>query len=149
MEQRRRNVFLRVAGAAWRGVEVAMQMIMVIFFLALLIGLLMLVRDDTPEVPKTAALVIAPRGTLVEQLAGDMTDRAIQKLIGQEEPETLWRDLDEAIRAAKDDDRIQVLFLNLNQMMGAGLSKLQALRAAVEEFKTSGKPVIAASDFYL
>ena len=34
-------------------------------------------------------------------------------------------------------------------MAGAGLSKLQALRAAVEEFKTSGKPVIAASDFYL
>jgi protease-4 len=109
----------------------------------------MLARGDTPEVPKSAALVIAPRGRLVEQLAGDPLDRAMQKFTGQEVPETLWRDLDDAIRAAKDDDRIQALFLNLNQMTGAGLSKLQNLRAAIEEFKTSGKPVIAAADFYL
>lgn len=149
MEESRKNVFLRVAGAVWRGVEAAVRILTVIFFLALLIGLLMLTRDDAPKVPKTAALVIAPRGMLVEQLAGDMTDRAIQKLTGQEVPETLWRDLDEAIRAAKDDDRIQALFLDLNQMTGAGLSKLQVLRAAIEEFKTSGKPVVAASDFYL
>ena len=109
----------------------------------------MLTRDDAPDVPEKAALVIAPRGMLVEQLAGDPTDRAIQQLTGQENPETLWRDLDDAIRAATDDDRIQALYLGLNQMAGGGLSKLQALRAAIDEFKASGKPVIATSDFYL
>ena len=149
MEQRKRNIFSRALRSVWRGVEVASRVILVLFFLVILIGLVMLTRDDTPDVPKSAALIIAPKGMLVEQLAGDPTDRAVQKLTGQEIPETLWRDLDDAIRAAKDDDRIQALYLHLNQMAGAGLSKLQALRAAVEEFKTSGKPVIAASDFYL
>jgi protease-4 len=149
MEQHKRNLFLRVARAAWRGLELASRALLVILFLAILVGLSMLARGDTPEVPKSAALVIAPRGRLVEQLAGDPLDRAMQKFTGQEVPETLWRDLDDAIRAAKDDDRIQALFLNLNQMTGAGLSKLQNLRAAIEEFKTSGKPVIAAADFYL
>ncbi len=34
-------------------------------------------------------------------------------------------------------------------MSGSYLSKLQALRAAIDDFKTSGKPVIASADFYL
>jgi protease-4 len=151
MEQRKKNIASRAVGAVWRGIETAARVILVLFFLAILVGLFMLTRDHTPEVPESAALIIAPHGMLVEQLAGDPTDRAIQKLTGQQSPETLWRDLDDAIRAAKDDDRIQALCLYLNQMAGAGpgLSKLQALRAAINEFKTSGKPVIAYSDVYL
>ncbi len=150
MQQRKKNIFARAFGAIWRGVEIASRVIMVLVFLAVLIGLFMLSRGETPDVPDSAALVIAPRGILVEQLSGDPTDRAIEKLTGQEVPETLWRDLDDAIRAAKDDDRIQALCLYLNRMGGAGpgLSKLQALRAAIDDFKTSGKQVIAYSDFY-
>ena len=149
MELRKKNVFSRVAGTLWRGIEAASRVILVLVFLAILVGLVMALRDDTPDVPDKAALVIQPRGQLVEQLAGDPTDRAIQKLTGQETPETLWRDLDRAIRAAKDDDRIQALYLGLNQMGGSWPSKLRALDAAIEEFKASGKPVLAYSDFYL
>ncbi|MFQ5349466.1 MAG: S49 family peptidase, partial [Thermoanaerobaculia bacterium] len=149
MEQGKKHILSRALKATWKGVEVASRVLLVLFFLAILIGLLALTRDDAPEVPDKAALVIAPRGQLVEQLAGDPTDRAIQKLTGQETPETLWRDLDDAIRAAKDDDRIQALYLGLRQMGRSWPSKLQALAAAIDEFKTSGKPVIAYSDFYL
>jgi len=148
MVEAKRNIFLRVAGALWRGAETVARVFVVLFVLAVIVGLMMLTGSDTPEVPERAALVISPRGSLVEQLAGDPADRAIQKLTGQVLPETLWRDLDDAIRAARDDDRIEALFLNLNSMGGAGLSKLQALRATIEDFKTSGKPVIAAADSY-
>lgn len=148
MEQKR-NIVSRALGATWRGIEIASRLILVLVAVALLVGLFLLTRDDTPEVPEKAALVIAPRGMLVEQLAGDPTDRAIQQLTGQESPETLWRDLDDAIRAAADDDRIQALYLGLDQLAGGGLSKLQALRASIEEFKAGGKPVIATSDVYL
>ena len=55
----------------------------------------------------------------------------------------------EAIEAGKDDDRVKLLVLDLNYMGGAGLSKLQALKRAIEDFKTTGKKVIATSDFYL
>ena len=150
MEKRKKNLFLRVAGRVWRGLEAASRAFLVVLFLVVVIGLLVMVlRDDKPEVPESAALVITPNGQIVEQLAGDPADRAIQKLTGNEQPETLWRDLDDAIRAAKDDDRIKALFLNLNQMAGAGLSKLQLLRGAIEDFKTSEKPVIASADAYL
>ena len=149
MEQHKKNVVSRIAGGLWRGIEAASRVVLVLLFLAILVGLLMMMRDDSPDVPDKAALVVAPRGQLVEQLAGDPSQRALEKLTGQETPETLWRDLDRAIRAARDDDRIQALYLGLNQMSFSYLTKLQALRAAIDDFKSSGKPVIAYSDFYL
>ena len=63
-------------------------------------------------------------------------------------PETLKRDLERALRAAKDDPRIKAVMLDLSSLSGAGLSTLQDVRAAIDDFKTSGKPVIATADFY-
>ena len=68
--------------------------------------ILALVGEDRPQVPDGGALVVAPHGRIVEQLAGDPVDRAIDRLTGEEEPETLWRDLDDAIRAAAGDERL-------------------------------------------
>ncbi|MEE8525338.1 MAG: signal peptide peptidase SppA [Thermoanaerobaculia bacterium] len=134
--------------ALWRGVDVGTRIIFSVVVLTVTFAFLAALGGDTPTVPDEAALVIAPKGLIVEQLAGDPIQRAIDKVTGDEQPETLWRDLDEAIRAAKDDKRIKALLLDLDQMAGAGLSKLQLLRAAIEDFKESGKPVVAAGDFY-
>ncbi len=60
--------------------------------------------------------------------------------------ETLLKDLLDAIRAAKDDKRIKALYLDVDDMSGAGLTKLRDLRAAVADFKKSGKKVVAYSD---
>ncbi len=151
MEQQKKTSGLwGVIAAVWRGIDMSCRIILNVFILTMVFILLALVGDDTPEVPKSTALVLTPRGQIVEQLAGDGTERAMQKLTDQEEPETLRRDLVDAIRNAKDDDRVKVLVLNLNQVSGAGWgpSKLQNLRAVIDDFKTSSKPVIATSDFY-
>ncbi len=148
MQSRRPNRLGGCLTAIWRGIDLTTRVIFSVVVLAVTFVFLAALGEDVPTVPENSALVIAPRGQLVEQLAGDPYDRAVDKLTGEEKPETLWRDLDEAIRAAKDDDRIQALLLDLDQMSGAGLSKLQVLRATIEDFKTSGKRVVAAGDFY-
>lgn len=148
MEQQRGGGLRGLLASVWRGIDLATRIIFNVIVLTVVFAFLALLGDDVPEVPEKGALVVAPRGQIVEQLAGDPTARAIEKLTGDEQPETLWRDLDEAIRAARDDDRIQALYLDLNQMAGAGLSKLLALRSAIDDFKESGKKVIANSDFY-
>jgi protease-4 len=148
MEPRRPNRIGGCLTAVWRGIDLASRLIFSAVVLTLTFFFLATLGDEVPTVADGAALVVRPRGVIVEQLAGDPIDRALDKLTGAEEPETLWRDLDEAIRAARDDDRIQALLLDLSQMSGAGLSKLQQLRAAVQDFKESGKPVVAGADFY-
>lgn len=136
-------------GLFWRGVDRARRLLVNILFLILLaVAIAWFLADDRPRVPETTALVVAPYGNLVEQLSADPDERAILALLGERQPETLMKTMLEAIAAARDDDRVQALFLDLNRMGGAGLSKLQALRASIDRFKESGKVVIAASDFY-
>jgi protease IV len=106
-------------------------------------------HSSVPRVPDQAALVIAPTGTLVEQLSGDPLSRAVAQARGQTHAETLLWDLTDAIRAGAKDARIRVLVLNFDQMDGvAGQPTMAELAAAIRDFKTSGKKVIAYGQAY-
>ncbi len=145
----KRHPILAFLGAIWKVIDGIARLainLLVIFFVVLVIGFLF--SPSAPRVPSSAALVLAPAGNLVEQLAGNPLDRAIGTIVGDVEPQTRVRDLVDAIQAARDDDRIEVLVLDLDEMFGAGLSKLQTIGIAIEDFKTSGKKVIALGDAY-
>jgi protease-4 len=94
-------------------------------------------------VPSKAALVIAPQGTLVEQLSGDALQRALARARGTRIQETALRDVIDALRAARTDTRIKGVVLDLDGLGAAGLSKLQELAKELAAFKQSGKPVTA------
>ena len=106
-------------------------------------------HSSVPRVPDQAALVIAPTGTLVEQLSGDPLSRAVAQARGENHAETLLWDLTDAIRAGAKDARIRVLVLNFDQMDAvAGQPTMAELAAAIRDFKTSGKKVIAYGQAY-
>jgi protease-4 len=133
----------------WRGIDAARRVFVNLIFVALVIVLLVvLFSDDSPEIADGTALVIAPKGQLVEQLTGQSIQRAVDEARGAVPPETLLKDVLDAIEAAKDDDRVQALVLNLSAFGGGRMTKLQDVRDAIVDFKTSGKKVIAVSDFY-
>jgi protease-4 len=92
--------------------------------------------------------VLAPEGSIVDQLDGDASSRAWNELVGDGERQTLARDLLAVIDAARDDERIQVMVLKLGGMSGAGFSSLEDIAAAIDGFKAAGKPVIAVGDYY-
>ncbi len=148
MEQQKKGGLWGFVASIFRGIDLATRIILNLVVLTVVFTLLAFLGEDRPRVPDGGALVVAPHGRIVEQLAGDPVDRAIDRLTGEEEPETLWRDLDDAIRAAAGDERIRALYLDLDAMTGAGLSTLQSLRAAIDAFRETGKPVVAAADFY-
>ncbi len=133
----------------WSGIDAARRVFVNLLFLALVVVLLVvLFSSDDPEIADTTALVIAPKGQLVEQLTGQSIQRLVDEARGAVPPETLLKDVIDAIEAAKDDDRIQALVLNLSAFGGGRMTKLQDVRDAIVDFKTSGKKVIAVSDFY-
>jgi protease-4 len=118
----------------------------VLHLLVLLFVLLLVLASLVPEVPRipaAGALVLAPEGDIVEQLSGDPLERALAKARGLPIRETALKDLVEAIRSAKDDDRVKVLVLQLDGLSSAGLSKLQELADEIVLFKESAKPVVA------
>ena len=115
-----------------------------LLLLLLLFGLLIVaLRAGVPRIPSRAALLIAPEGTLVEQLSGDPLQRALAQTRGDGHTETLLWDLTDSIRAAAKDRRIPAIALDLDKLDEATLPALQELAAALREFRASGKKVIA------
>jgi len=132
-----------------RTIDVARRITINLMFLVMLLVLLVVIwQQDTPEVPATAALILDPKGTIVEQLTGDSRQRAVGELMGATQSETLLKDLVDAIELAREDDRIKALFLNLNGMGASGLTKLQDLGSAIRDFRESGKKVVTAANNY-
>ncbi|MEM9303362.1 MAG: signal peptide peptidase SppA [Pseudomonadota bacterium] len=139
----------RYLGATWKGVDAFRRFTVNALFLAIVIGLLVIVfSDDTPEIEDGAALVIAPKGVLVEQLTARSLDDIQDELTGGGTTETLLKDVVDAILAAKDDERVPMIVLDLNRFGGGRLTKLQDLAEALDEFRAAGKPVIAVADDY-
>ena len=135
-----------------RGLDGLRRFLVNVLFFGLLAGLVIASLGGRPKVPDGAALVLNPRGTIVEELARvDPVERLVSRSTGTAAvtSETLLRDLVDALRLAKDDARIKAVYLDTNDMAGAGFTKLRDLREALADFKKSGKKVIAYGDDYL
>ena len=137
----------RFLGRFWNSVTVLRRFIGNLLFLLLLIFILSIIFFDSGEnVPEGAALVLGPEGNIVEQetetmLSSDLFGDAARK-------ETLLKDIINVIDYAKDDDRIQLIVLDLRKMARSGISKLQDIGAALERFKNGGKRIYAYGESF-
>ncbi len=132
----------------WTGVDgfrKVLHLFLLIFLFAIIAGIM---APPPAIVPASGALVIAPAGALVEEFEGDPFDRAVAELVDEAPDQTLVRDVEDALRYARDDARINAVVLELDGLGGGGLAKLERLADALADFKTSGKPVIANASFY-
>lgn len=148
MAQNGRSFPVRFLAGLWRGLDRLrrfLHLLLLLFVLALLAALL---AQEQIAVPRSAALVLAPQGALVDQLSGDPLEVAIARAQGLPPQETLLKDLLDALRAAREDARIRAVVLDLDGLTDSGLSKLQELAREIERFKESGKPVYALADGY-
>lgn len=145
------GLFKAVGGlfrGVWRALDGLRKVLHLILLLVLFGIVLAATRSPLPYVPGKAALVLAPEGRIVEELSGDALDRALFELAGEGQPETRLEDLLKVLKAAKDDDRVQALVLDLGALERAGLPALQELGRAIEGFRQSGKKVLAWGNYY-
>jgi protease-4 len=133
---------------AWQAMDATRKVLHFILLAFIFLVVIAAMSPRMPIVPASAALVVAPQGMLVEQLTGDPFERALEELYGNSRPETLVRDVVEAIKHAKTDDRIKVLVLDMSGLAGGGMAKLEEVAAAIRDFRESGKQVIAYGDSY-
>ncbi len=129
---------------AWRVVDFVRRTAVNLVLLVLVAFIVLALLRPTPDVPRGAALVLRPAGALVEQAA--QADPLALLRASTVADQTALPDLLEAVRAARDDERIAALVLETDNLGGGGLSKLAELRAAIAAFKTSGKPVLARGE---
>jgi len=129
----------------FRALEIIRRAVTALVALLLLAVFVVAVMSSRPSMPDRAVLLVQPKGELVEQLTAPQA--AFPPSLPAPE-QTRVRDLTRAIRAAKTDDRIRGLLLDLRDMAPAPLEKLRAIARAIADFRASGKPVHAVADVY-
>src|SRR5688572_2995853 len=142
------HAFKSVLKGIWYALDGLRKVLHLVLLLALFAALLAASQSELPFIPDEAALVLAPRGQLVEELSGDPLERALDLAGGNGRSETRLRDLLDVVDTARDDDRIKALVLDLENLEGAGLPMLQDLAQSIRWFRESGKKVYAYAESY-
>ncbi len=144
---KKRSLPVRIISGIWSGIDgfrKLLHLLLLLFLFAIFVGAL---SGTAPLLPERAALLIQPVGAIVEELEGDPFDRALAELLDEAQPQTVLQDIVDALEYASDDDRIAAVHIKLSTLGPAGLPKLQRIARAIEDFRQSGKPVIASADF--
>ncbi|MDR2261280.1 MAG: signal peptide peptidase SppA [Azoarcus sp.] len=139
---------LKIFRALWSAIDGVRRFAVNFMLLAVVVMVIAVLLRPGPTVPDGAALIVHPTGELVEQTTFDPSF-AFLASGGEESPQTTLASLLDAVRAARDDARIKLLVLETDEIDAAGLSKLGELRAAIADFKASGKPVLARGEKFM
>lgn len=137
---RRTFRFLGKVGSAIR------SLINLVILLVFILIIASLFQEDIQPLPEKAALRVAPGGVIVEQKTYMDPLQQLMRQNTEQDAETLLSDLIESITQAASDERITALVLELDYLVGGGISKMEEIGHALEKFKESGKPVIAVGD---
>ena len=144
---KKRSLIARFFSFLWRSIKafntLVFALVSVFVMAAILYGIF---ARKGPEIPTGTALALNPAGTLVEQETAVGTAALLQ---GSDIPQqALVKDLVDALALARDDSRIALVVLELDKLGQGLLPKLESIAAAIVDFKTSGKKVIAVADNY-
>ena len=138
---------MRFAGKVWK-LLVGIKDGLVLLFMLGFFGLLYAALSARPTVGsgENGALLLDLDGPIVEQPA----QATPTEVLGGGGPGRQYRlrDVVKAIEAAKDDDRIEAIALDLDIFAGGGQSTLQQVGEALAEVRKSGKPVLAYATAY-
>lgn len=142
------NIFVRIFRIIWSGLNGLRKFLHLVLLLFVFAVFFSALSGTAPVLPARAALEIPMQGALVEQFEGDPFERAMQEAFGGGRAQTVVQDVVDVLDFARDDSRIQAVYLDLSTLISADLSKLQRIGGAIESFRSSGKPVIAYGDFF-
>jgi protease-4 len=139
----------RIFVGIWRGLDGLRKFLHLVVLLTIFGFVVGALRTSIPHIADASALVIAPKGEIVEQLSGSPVDQAMARVQGDAREETLLWDLVDALKAAKKDARIAAVVLDLDSMTAGGQPTLAELTAAIKDFRSSGKKVVAHATSYM
>ena len=117
-------------------------------FIVLLLFVLFAIVEafDTPGVPQGSALVLDPRGIVVEETAPRDPFRDL--LASEGSPESDVHELVRAIDRAAGDGRIEMLVLDLDELEYASAAHAEVIGAAIGRFREAGKASVAIGNAY-
>ncbi|MFT5002678.1 MAG: protease-4 [Flavobacteriales bacterium] len=147
------SIIKRFFSSLWRVLSFTRSLVINLVFFILLFAFIGVFSssEEQLQVPNKTALVLNLVGDIVEQKREvDPMEAFLSEAMEQKDdkPEVLLTNIIDVIGQAKKDDRVEILVLQLQGLNKTGLTKLQDIASAIEDFKDSGKQVIALGDQY-
>ena len=136
---------MRFLGAIWK-LLVGIKDLLVLIFMLLFFGLLYVGLQSRPDQVGEGVLVLDLDGTIVEQPSTPDTAEVLAG--GQRLHEFSRRELVAALDAARDDDRVKAVALDLDGFLGGGQTALGDVGAALDRVKKAGKTVVSYAAGY-
>ncbi|MDF3126648.1 signal peptide peptidase SppA [Rheinheimera sp. 1928-s] len=153
MSEKKPGILRRFFGGIWRAISlvrhITFNLIFAILFILILVSIFS--SDDKVKIPDSAALILNLSGDLVEEKRYiDPLDQVLNEGMGsqEEDPEILVTDLVKTIQAAKKDERIKAIVLDLSSFGRGSMDKLSMVGSALQDFKAAGKKIMATGDYY-
>lgn len=130
--------------------RVLMNIIFILLAVLIFAGISLIVHEKNSQPIPQGALQLKLNGFLADNREENSELKTLLNNLQQQTmPEKISTfDLVYAITQATDDERIKGIVLDLNGFDGGDLPSLNFVGHALQEFKKSGKPVIAISDNY-
>ncbi len=138
----------------WKTINFLRLAVINLFFIIIIaliyLGYTQTTETPEPKITQASPLMLNLSGPIVEQRKYIAPMESLTgSLLNEEMPkENLLFDIVDTLRYAKTDANISGLILNLQNMPETGLTKLRYIAKAINEFKTSGKPVYAVGGYY-
>lgn len=114
-----------------------------LFMLVSLVGMAF-AQSDTVPIADNSVLVLKLSGSLKERASDDI----VSSLMGDHVPEVGLSTLTEAIHKAKENGKIKGIYIEAGAFIPDSYASLAAIRRELEDFRKSGKWIVAYGDSY-
>lgn len=138
--------FFKYVFATIVGVVISSVVLFVLFFVILISAISSMNADKKIIVKENSILYLNLDQSIIERTPENAL-AGIPIIGGGEEKVIGFNDLIKALKAAKTDDNIKGIYINVSAP-NAGMATMLEVRNAILDFKTSKKPVIAYSEIY-
>ncbi|QBB69180.1 signal peptide peptidase SppA [Pseudolysobacter antarcticus] len=132
--------------ALWNTVNFTRRLVFNLIFVFLLVIFFSAMFAKAPRIAERTALVVDPKGAIVEQFTAAPAQRALDKIAGNERREVQLRDLVHALDSAAKDTRIERVVFIPDEISSVGQASSREIAAALDRVKTAGKEVITVSN---
>jgi protease-4 len=146
MAERKHGLIVGLFVGLWNLVNFARRLVFNAIFVFLVIVFYLAFSSGAGKLQDRTALVLNPKGRIVEQYSSAPAQRAFASAFGDKVKEVQLRDILQAIDGAAKDAHIERLVVVPDEIEGAGMASLREIGAAIERFKAAGKEVIAFSN---
>lgn len=123
-----------------------------VLLVGLITGFFMVVSLVGMALSQSETAPVADNSVLVLRLTGSLSERAnddvLASLFGDRIPKLGLATMTEAIRQAKESDKVKGIYIEAGAFVPDSYASLAAIRRELEEFRKAGKWIIAYGDSY-